>query len=51
MESTSCRVVSAKLSGPIGLAETRGSAGHIYQIEGTGNLQLAMHAEYEDERR
>ncbi len=51
IESGSCRVVSAKLSGPIGLAETRGSAGHIYQIEGTGSLRVSMHAKYADDRR
>lgn len=42
VDASTSRVASAVLSGPIGLSETRGSAGHKYQVAGTGKLRLEL---------
>lgn len=48
VEIGTCRVVGAELSGPVGLIETRGSVGRVYQIDGAGVLGVTITARYDD---
>lgn len=48
VECATSRVVTTKLSGPIGMLESRGSLGNTYQIDGTGRLQLRIASRYRD---
>jgi hypothetical protein len=46
-----CRAVQADLVGPIGMVETRGSLGHIYQLAGTGRMTVRIASTYHDVAR
>lgn len=51
VDPATCRVVATELTGPVGLVESRGSLGNAYQVQGTGELRVAIEATYEDARR
>lgn len=46
INATSSRVVSADLSGPIGMLESRGSYGNNYLVDGTGKMHLHISSNY-----
>jgi hypothetical protein len=48
IELDSCRMVSAELAGPIGLAESVNNMGATYQVTGIGRMNFAIHSSYDD---
>ena len=46
INAASSRVVSANLSGPIGMLESRGSYGNNYLVDGTGKMHLRISSKY-----
>jgi hypothetical protein len=47
----SCRVVRIELSGPIALAESRGSYSIAHHVIGTGRLSMSIVSVYGDQSR
>lgn len=46
MQAAGCRTVSAELDGPIGMSETRVSAGGTRQITGVGKMKVSLGSRY-----
>jgi hypothetical protein len=51
IEIDSCRAVHTKLSGPIGMTESRGTYSTAYQLISTGQLAMMIDAHYRDTAR
>jgi hypothetical protein len=50
VEAGTCRAMKLALTGPIGMSETRGSYSTVYQLLGTGQLQVSIESAYRDAR-
>lgn len=48
IELATCRVVTAELGGPIGLAESVNQVGGTYQVTGTGRMRFVIASTYDD---
>jgi hypothetical protein len=46
LEVSTCRAVSAKFQGPIGMSEVQGSFGARYQVDATGTFRVAVSSKY-----
>lgn len=50
IQSNGCRLVSAELAGPIGMAESMVRAENTFHVTGTGQLGVSINANYTDVR-
>ncbi|TWT88745.1 hypothetical protein Mal64_22330 [Pseudobythopirellula maris] len=50
IDAATCRTLTAELSGPLGMSESRGGVGMRYQVDATGKIVVAIESQYADAR-